>query len=220
MGARDLKDSVYGEFAVLSKALSAPKRLELLELLAQCPRSVDALAEQTEISIANASQHLKILRAARLVDAEKRGLNVIYRLAGEDVAQTLLMLRQLAESRYHHIREAKRQFLERRNQLESVTSAELLKRIREGEVTLIDVRPAEEYAAGHVKGALSIPLPELKKRLSDLKKRTEIVAYCRGPYCVMALDAVQFLKKLGYRAHALELGVIEMKSLGLATAAA
>lgn len=220
MGARDLKDCVYGEFAVLSKALSAPKRLELLELLGQCPRSVEALAEQTEISIANASQHLKILRSARLVDAEKRGLNVIYRLAGDDVAQAVLMLRQLAESRYHQIREARRLFLEQRNQLESVTPEELLQRIRKGDVTLVDVRPTDEYTAGHVKGALSIPLPELKKRLSVLKKRSEIVAYCRGPYCVMALDAVQVLRKHGYRAHALELGVIEMKSLGLATVAA
>lgn len=218
MNSRTLKDSIYGEFAVLSKALAAPKRLELLELLTQCPRSVEALADQTAITIANASQHLKVLRAARLVDAEKRGLNVVYRLAGEDVAHAVLTLRRLAESRYHAMRETRRLFLEERNQLESVTPEELLKRIREGAVTLIDVRPPEEYAAGHLKGALNIPITEFKKRLQPLKKRTEIVAYCRGPYCVMALDAVQILRKNGYRAQALDFGVVEMRSLGLSIA--
>jgi rhodanese-related sulfurtransferase/DNA-binding transcriptional ArsR family regulator len=220
MSSRNLKDSIYSEFAVLSKALAAPKRLELLELLAQCPRSVEALAEQTAITIANASQHLKVLRAARLVDADKRGLNVIYRLAGDDVAQAVLTLRRLAESRNQAMRETRRLFLEERNQLESVTPEELLKRIREGAATLVDVRPPEEYAAGHLKGALNIPITELKKRLQLLKKRTEIIAYCRGPYCVMALDAVQILRKNGYRAQALDLGVVEMKSLGLNIATA
>ena len=220
MSARALKDSIYGEFAVLSKAFSAPKRLELLELLAQCPRSVEALAQQASISVANASQHLKTLRTARLVDAEKRGLNVVYRLAGEDVAQAVLVLRRLAESRYHQMVEAKRLFLEKRDQLDSVTSEELLRRIREGAVTLLDVRPAEEYAAGHVKGALNIPTGQLKRRLQLLKKRTEVVAYCRGPYCVMALDAVTMLREHGYRAHALDLGVVEIRSLGLSIATA
>lgn len=220
MGARPLKDTVYGEFAVLGKALSSAKRLELLELLAQCPRTVEALAEQTEITVANASQHLKILRNARLVGAEKRGLNVIYHLAGEDVADAVLVLRRLAEARYHQILETKRLFLQERHQLEAVDSEELIKRIRDGDVTLLDVRPREEYSAGHVKGALNIPVEDLKKRLQMLKKRTEIVAYCRGPYCVMALDAVQILRKNGYRAHALDLGVLEMKSLGLPVATA
>lgn len=215
MGARPLKDAVYGEFAVVGKALSAPKRLELLELLAQCPRTVEALATETDISIANASQHLKILRNARLVTSEKRGLNVHYRLAGEDVAEAVLGLRRLAESRYHQMNETKRLFLQERHQLEAVTSDELVSRIREGDVTLLDVRPSEEYDAGHIKGALNVPVEELGKRLQQLKKRTEIVAYCRGPYCVMALDAVQLLKKRGFRAHALDLGVVEMRSLGL-----
>jgi rhodanese-related sulfurtransferase/DNA-binding transcriptional ArsR family regulator len=206
---------VYGEFAVVGKALSAPKRLELLELLAQCPRTVEALAIETDISIANASQHLKILRNARLVTSEKRGLNVQYRLAGEDVADAVLGLRRLAESRYHQMNDTKRLFLQERHQLEAVTSDELVRRIRAGNVTLLDVRPSEEYDAGHVKGALNVPVDELGKRLRQLRKRAEIVAYCRGPYCVMALDAVQLLKKRGFRAHALDLGVVEMRSLGL-----
>ncbi|HEU4600766.1 MAG TPA: metalloregulator ArsR/SmtB family transcription factor, partial [Steroidobacteraceae bacterium] len=165
MSARALKDSIYAEFAVLSKAMAAPKRLELLELLAQCPRSVEALAEQTAISVANASQHLKILRSARLVDAEKRGLHVIYRLAGDEVAHAVLTLRRLAESRYHEMLETRRLFLEKRDQLDSITSDELLSRVREGSATLIDVRPTEEYVAGHVKGALNIPVNELKRQL-------------------------------------------------------
>jgi DNA-binding transcriptional ArsR family regulator/rhodanese-related sulfurtransferase len=215
MGARPLKDAVYAEFAVVGKALSAPKRLELLELLAQCPRTVESLATETDASIANASQHLKILRNARLVTSEKRGLNVQYRLAGQDVADAVLGLRRFAESHYHQMIETKRLYLQARHQLEAVTSDELVSRIREGSVTLLDVRPTEEYDAGHVKGALNVPVEELGKRLQQLKKRTEIVAYCRGPYCVMALDAVHLLKKRGFRAHALDLGVVEMRSLGL-----
>src|SRR5262245_29505613 len=165
---RRFKDSIYEQFARLGKAVSAPKRLELLDLLCQGPRTVEALAEEAALSVANASQHLQILRAARLVDAEKKGLHVEYRLADEQVARFYLALRALAESRLAEVQEVTRTYFTQRGALESVQSEELLRRVRAGEVTVLDVRPSEEFQAGHIPGALGIPLPELKKRLAEL----------------------------------------------------
>jgi rhodanese-related sulfurtransferase/DNA-binding transcriptional ArsR family regulator len=212
--SRRFKDSIYEQFARLGKAISAPKRLELLDLLCQGPRTVDALAEQAALSVANASQHLQVLRAARLVDAEKKGLYVEYRLADDDVCRFFVALRGLAEARLAEVDRVTREYLEERGQMEGVESDELLRRVRSGEVTVLDVRPAEEYLAGHLPGALSIPASELKARLKEIPRGREVVAYCRGPYCVMALDAVDVLRKKGFTAHRLEQGVADWRSRG------
>ena len=211
---RRFKDSIYDQVARVGKAASAPKRLELLDLLCQGPRSVEALALQAGISLANASQHLQVLRGARLVEAEKKGLRVEYRLASEDVCQFFLTLRGLAESRLAEIDQVTREYFESRGAMEAVEGGELLRRVRDGEVTVLDVRPAEEYRAGHIPGALSVPVSELKARLRELPKDREIVAYCRGPYCVMALEAVQLLRAKGFEAHRMEQGVVDWRARG------
>ena len=211
---RRFKDSIYEQFARLGKAVSAPKRLELLDLLCQGPRTVEALAGQAALSVANASQHLQILRAARLVDAEKRGLYVEYRLADEDVCRFFHALRGLAETRLAEVEQVTRAYLTERGAMEPVQGSELLRRVRDGEVTVVDVRPSEEYRAGHIPGALSVPLSELKKRLAELPKEREVVAYCRGPYCVMAIEAVELLRKKGFKAHRMEQGVVDWRARG------
>src|SRR6266446_4495732 len=215
MQHRQFKDSIYRELSRLGKAVSAPKRLELLELLCQSPRTVEALAEQCSISVANASQHLQILRAARLVESEKSGLYVTYHIVDEPVGRFFHSLRRLAETRLAEIEQITRQYVEERGVMEAITSDELIRRVRSGDVIVLDVRPPEEYRAGHSPGALSIPLAELKKRYRDLPKRREIVAYCRGPYCVMAVEAVDLLRKKGFRAHRMEEGVLDWKARGL-----
>ncbi|HKU38423.1 MAG TPA: metalloregulator ArsR/SmtB family transcription factor [Polyangiales bacterium] len=211
---RRFKDSVYEQLARIGKAVSAPKRLELLDLLCQGPRSVEQLAEQTSLSIANASQHLKVLRAARLVEAEKRGLYVQYRLADAEVGGFFHALRSLAQARLAEVEQVTRTYLEQRRAMEPVAGGELLRRVKSGEVTVLDVRPDSEYRAGHIPGAISIPLAELKDRLKELPKHREIVAYCRGPYCVMALDAVELLRKKGFNARHMAEGVIEWRARG------
>ena len=211
---RRFKDEVYGQFARVAKAMSAPKRIELLDLLCQGPRTVEALAAQAAISLANASQHLRILRAARLVDADKRGLYVEYRLAGDDVCRFYASLRGLAESRLAEVQRARKDFFERRDAMEALPGDELVRRVRAGDVTIIDVRPGEEFAAGHIPGALSIPVAELKARLGELPKDRMVVAYCRGPYCVMAIEAVELLRKKGFEAQRMEHGVIEWRARG------
>jgi rhodanese-related sulfurtransferase len=211
---RRFKDSVYGHIARLGKAVAAPRRLELLDLLCQSPRTVEVLAGQAGVSIANASRHLQILRAAGLVDAEKKGLYVEYRLADEEVGRFYLALRSLAESRLAEIERVTRAFMEQRGVLEEVRGEELIRRVRTGEATILDVRPVEEYEAGHIPGALSIPLADLKTRLREVPKDREVVAYCRGPYCVMAVDAVTLLRERGFRAHRLEQGVADWRARG------
>jgi rhodanese-related sulfurtransferase/DNA-binding transcriptional ArsR family regulator len=209
-----LKSAVYEQIARLGQAASSPGRLELLDLLSQGPRTVEALARQTGHSIATTSHHLQVLRRARLVRADKAGLYVTYRLADQQVETFLLDLRRLAESRLAEIHHVTRQFLDARGAMEAVNNDELVRRIRAGEVTLIDVRPREEYVAGHIPGALSMPLSDLPKRLKQLRRRAEVVAYCRGPYCVMALEAVDFLRRKGYRAQRLEHGVADWRARG------
>jgi len=211
---RRFKDAIYEQFARLGKAVSAPRRLELLDLLCQGPRTVEALAEQAAISVANASQHLQILRAARLVDAEKKGLYVEYRLADDQVCQFFMALRGLAESRLAEVDQVTREYLEARGSMEGVEGDELLRRVKEGEVTVLDVRPTEEYLAGHIPGALSIPLDQLEKRLAELPSDREVVAYCRGPYCVMALDAVETLQARGFTATRFEEGIPDWRARG------
>ena len=219
---RQFKDRIYQQFARIGKAVAAPRRLELLELLGQGHRTVEALARQAGTSVANTSHHLQILRAARLVDSRKVGLFVEYRLADEDVRRFFLSLRALAEHRLAEVEQVTRIFLEERGAMESVPTEELIRRVRSGAVTVLDVRPSEEYHAGRIPGALSVPLAELRKRLAHLPRNREVVAYCRGPYCVLAIEAVTLLKAEGFRARRLEEGVPEWRARGwrIATGAA
>lgn len=205
---------IYEQIARVGQATASPIRLELLDLLSQGPRTVDALAHQTGQSAATTSHHLQVLRRARLVEAEKAGLYVTYSLADPRVGDFFLQLRHLAESQLVEVRHVTRQYLEERGALEPVGNDELVRRVRAGEVTLIDVRPRDEYVAAHLPGAISVPLADLGKRVGTLPKRRDIVAYCRGPYCVMALDAVDLLRRKGFRAHRLEHGVPEWRAQG------
>jgi rhodanese-related sulfurtransferase len=214
MQARAMKDGVYAQFARIGKAIAAPKRIELLELLCQGPRTVEALAEQAALSIANASQHLKVLLGARLVDARKHGLFVEYRVADDEVLKFVHAMRELAAARFAEVGGFMQAYLDARGELECVPGPDLLQRVRKGEVIVLDVRPELEYRAGHIPGARSLPLGELKRRLAELPKNREIVAYCRGPYCVMAVEAVELLRKRGYRAQRLEQGVMEWRARG------
>jgi rhodanese-related sulfurtransferase/DNA-binding transcriptional ArsR family regulator len=205
---------MYEQLARIGKALAHPCRLELVDLLSQGPRTVEVLAQHTGQSPANTSHHLQVLRRSRLVDAEKAGLYVTYQLADPLVSRFFLDLRHLGEARLAEIEQVRRQYRDARGAMESVDSGELLRRVRRGEVTILDVRPSEEYLAGHIPGAHSIPLGALKKRLAELPRHREVVAYCRGPYCVMAIDAVELLRKNGYRAHRMELGVVDWHARG------
>jgi rhodanese-related sulfurtransferase len=209
-----LKTAIYEQIARIGQATASPSRLELLDLLSQGARTVEALARQTGQSVATTSHHLQVLRRARLVEAEKAGLYVTYRLAEPRVGEFFLSLRSLAESRLAEVQHMTRQYLEKRGALEPVDNDELVRRVRAGEVTVIDVRPREEYLAAHIPGALSVPLADLGKRLGEMGKRRDVVAYCRGPYCVMALDAVALLRRKGFRAHRMEQGVPEWRAQG------
>jgi rhodanese-related sulfurtransferase len=211
---RQFKDAIYEQLSRLGKAMSAPKRLELLDLLCQGPRTVEALAQQAALSVANASQHLQVLRAARLVEAEKKGLYVEYRVADEQVCRFFVALRGLGQARLAEVEQVAREYFERRGAMEAVQTEELLRRVKAGEVTVLDVRPVEEYRAGHIPGALSVPVGQLKARLKELRKGREIVAYCRGPFCVMAAEAVELLREKGFNAHRLEHGVADWRARG------
>ena len=208
------KTAIYEQIARIGKATSSPARLEVLELLSQGPRTVEAIASQIGQSVANTSHHLQVLRSTRLVGAEKAGTYVTYRLADPLVVAFVLQLRTLAHARLAEIDRVSQDYLAQRGILEAVDDGELLRRVKGGAVTVIDVRPHEEFEAGHIPGALSIPLAQLKKRLRELPKSRDVVAYCRGPYCVMALDAVEILRNKGFRAHRLELGVVEWQARG------
>ncbi len=215
---RRFRTAIYEQFARIGKAVSHPSRLELLDLLCQGPRTVEVLARESNLGLANTSQHLKALRAARLLEAEKSGLYVTYRLADEQVCQFFRSLRNLAGTRLTEVREITREFLSDRRGLEPVDRDALLGRVREGAVTVLDVRPSEEYRAGHLQGALSIPLRELERRLSDLPRDRDIVAYCRGPYCVLAVEAVLMLRAHGFSAFRLEQSVQDCRAEGLPVA--
>lgn len=209
------KHGLYEQIARVGKAVAAPRRLEVLDLLGQAPRTVEAVAAETGMSVANTSQHLRVLRAAGLLTSEKAGSFVTYRLASEGVADFFLALRTLAESRLAEASILKRQLVEREGDIDEVDGKELLRLVRKGHVVLLDVRPAEEYAAGHIAGAVSIPHHELKRRLGELPKGRKVVAYCRGPYCVFAGDAVKLMRARGLRAARIEDGVTEWRARGL-----
>lgn len=215
---RIFKDAIYEQFARIGKAVSSPKRLELLDLLCQAERSVEVLAKEAGLTVANASQHLQVLRAARLVDAEKEGLFVTYRLADQAVGEFFRAMRVLAESSLAEVEQIKRRFLKGREGMEPVDRDALLKRAREGAVAVLDVRPVEEYRAGHIPGAISIPLKELECHLFELPRDQEIVAYCRGPYCVLAVQAVEMLRAKGFNAVRLEEGIQDWRAMGFSVA--
>lgn len=215
MATMSPKHRLLEQFALVAKALGQANRLDLLELLAQGERSVDSLAQETGLTLANTSQHLLHLRRAGLVASEKRGLYVFYSLAGEDVIELLGALRHTAE---RHIAEVDRivaGYFNERDSLEAVSRKELLERANDGVVTVLDVRPPEEFQAGHIPGAVNLPLGDLKKRLGELPEGSEIIAYCRGPYCVLAFEAVAELRKKGFSARRLEEGYPEWKVSGL-----
>lgn len=212
--ARRFKDEVFEQFARIGKAVASPKRIELLDVLAQGPRTVEVLAAEAGLSVANASQHLQVLRGARLIEAEKAGLHVTYRLA-EGVEGFYLGLRGLAESRLPEVEATRRAFLAERGALEAVDAEALLARALAGEVTVLDVRPAEEFRAGHLPHARSVPLPELEAALAELPPGREVVAYCRGPYCVYAVEAVRRLRERGFVAHRLSAGPPQWRAAGV-----
>ncbi len=213
--ARRFKDAIYAQFARVAKALASPHRIELLELLAQGPRTVEALGRMADMSLANTSAHLQVLRAAGLLEATKEGLYVTYRIGDPRVGELLLSVRKVAEARLAEVSKITRDFLAENALLEPVDEAALRRKVKNGEVTLLDVRPPEEYETAHIPGALSVPLPELARRLSELPRRREVVAYCRGPYCVLAVEAVKLLRRKGFKAVRLEDGILDWAALGL-----
>jgi rhodanese-related sulfurtransferase/DNA-binding HxlR family transcriptional regulator len=212
---RTFKDQLFEQFARIGKGLASGRRLELLELLAQGERTVEELARETGMSVANTSQHLRALREAQLVEVRREGLYARYRLANEHVFALWQALRELGSARLAEIRHIVETYLTDRESLSGITCEELSRRLKDRSVVLLDVRPEEEYQAGHVAGARSIPLTELKARLKELPKRKEIVAYCRGPYCVFADEAVALLRSHGRKATRLEAGFPDWKARGL-----
>ncbi|MGD8290746.1 MAG: metalloregulator ArsR/SmtB family transcription factor [Desulfobacterales bacterium] len=212
---RQFKDAIYEQFARIGKAVSSPKRLELLDLLCQGEKTVETLTQETGLTLANASQHLQVLRAARLVEAEKDGLYVKYRLADQMVCRFFRSMRVLAENRLAEVDMINRRFLEGKEGMEPVDRKDLLKRVKSGAVTVLDVRPRDEYLNGHIPGAISVPLGKLNELFSKLPKDQEIVAYCRGPYCVLAVQAVEMLRNQGFNATRLEEGVQDWLAMGL-----
>jgi len=215
ISSRKFKNAVFEQFARIGKAVGNPKRLELLDILGQGERTVEVLAREADISIASASQHLQSLKAARLVESEKHGSFVVYRLADQHVKDFLYSMRTLAEDRLAEIEVITRQYMERHSDMEPVGRDTLRERVLSGQVTLLDVRTEEEYRAGHLPGALCVPLESLEQYMESLPTDQEIVAYCRGPYCVLAVEAVERLRARGFTAFRLEDGVHEWQSLGL-----
>lgn len=212
---RDFKDASYGQLARIGKALASPKRLELLDLLRQAERTVESLAAEARMSVANTSQHLQVLQGARLVETTKHGRYVVYRLADALVGDFFRSFRLLAEDRLAEMEQIRRRFFKDGGPVDAVGRETLLFRVRQNKAVVIDVRPPEEYAAAHIAGALPLPLEQLKKRLQELPRSKEIVAYCRGPFCVLAKEAVELLRSHGFRATRLEDSVQDWLAHGL-----
>jgi rhodanese-related sulfurtransferase/predicted transcriptional regulator len=215
MSSGNRKRDLYVQFAAVAKAIGNEHRLELLELVAQGARSVEVLAERSGLSIANASQHLQHLRRAGLVMARRQAKFVLYQLADEGVLTMLAAMQKVAERNVGEVERILRSYFHERDDLEPVSRTELTKRMKQGLVTVLDVRPEDEFALGHLPGARNIPLSQLRRQLSKLDRKTEIVAYCRGPYCVLSFEAVAQLRKLGFKARRLQDGLPEWKAAGL-----
>lgn len=210
-----MKSALYQHIARVASALASESRLQLLEFIAQGERSVEVLAQMTGLSMANCSKHLQALRSAGLVTARKEGLRVYYGLSGDDVVALYSALQHVAEDRVAEVEKLVRTWLRNKDEMEPVPPSELLDRVAKGLVVVIDVRPPEEYAAGHVPGAINVPIELLESRLAKLPKRKEVVAYCRGPYCLMSFDAVKTLRERGLKARRLENGFPEWRAAGL-----
>jgi rhodanese-related sulfurtransferase/DNA-binding transcriptional ArsR family regulator len=211
MNKRQFKDNVYGELARITKSMANPHRLEIIELLAQGEFSVEQIADQTNLSIANASQHLQVLKLAQLVEISRQGNFIYYRLSNSNVFKAWKALRELGIERIAAIEKVVKEFRKTKFDFETVTIDGLIEKLDSGKVTILDVRPESEFKQGHIANAVSIPIDELSKRLKELPKRTEIIAYCRGPFCVYADEAVKILTKAGYKATRLEEGFPDWK---------
>lgn len=217
MGDRAAKTALFDEFARAAKALASGRRIELVDVLANGERTVEALASEVGLSVANTSQHLQVLRQAGLVTARREGTSVHYRLAAPEVFQLWQALRTMAAGRLAEVERLASAYLGARDQLEPVTRQELARRLQDGDhLVVLDVRPVAEHAAGHLPGAVSIPVDELRRRLSELPGDREIVAYCRGPYCAFAHEAVAVLREAGFQARRLQDGFPEWQAAGLA----
>lgn len=215
MNKRQIKDLLYEQVARIGKALASPKRLELLEILAQGEKTVEALGAELAIDIKLASAHLKALRDARLVDSRREGKYVVYRLSGRDVSDLWVHLREVAEEHLLELRMAIDGMVAQPAKLASVDRGTLLEQARRGDVVVIDVRPQAEYDAGHLPYARSLPVAELEQRLAELPRRRQIVAYCRGPFCMFSDEALKLLHARGYKASKLLDGVSEWQAAGL-----
>lgn len=211
MNERNLKDMLYGEFARIGKSLSSPKRLEILDLLTQGPKSVDALSKATTMSVANVSQHMQTLLNAHLVSYKKEGNFVIYELKDEVIAEFLMSFRTLSEKQLIQVQQIKKEFQNTNLGMEGISLEELSKRMDKGEVLLLDVRPKEEYEKAHIPGAVSVPMEDLKEKISTLPSNCDVVAYCRGPYCLFSAEAVELLNANGINAYRLESNVQDWK---------
>lgn len=215
MSTESPKTVLFGHFASVAKAIAHPHRLALLEQLAQGERSVEVVADRTRMSVANASQHLQRMRRAGLVAVRRQGKFIFYRLADDAVLEFLAQLRRIAERNLAEVDRVVHGYFRNRDSLEPVSRAELADRMKAGLVTVLDLRPEDEFALGHVPGAINIPLAELKRRLAGLDPRQEVVAYCRGPYCVLSYEAVAVLRAQGFKARRLEDGLPEWRAAGL-----
>lgn len=211
----NFKTALFTQFAQVSKAMSSFNRLIMIEYLAQCEHSVEELANVMELSVANTSHHLQQLRHAGLVASRKEGQRVYYRLSGEDVVELMASLRSVAGRHLAEVDHLINTYLTRKDNMEPISRDELMKRVKEGSVTVLDVRPPAEYAAGHLPGAINVPLAQLKKHLAAFAPTQEIVAYCRGPYCVLAFKAVHLLRRKGLKARRLQDGYPEWRQAGL-----
>jgi rhodanese-related sulfurtransferase len=219
MGDRERKRALFDEFGRIGKALASGRRTELLDVLANGERTVEAVAGEVGLSVANTSQHLQILRQAGLVTTRREGTSIHYRLAGPEVFELWRTLRTLAGARSAEVERLAAAYLGARDELEPVTRQELARRLQDGDrLVVLDVRPAAEYAAGHLPGAVAIPVGELRRRLAELPTDREVVAYCRGPYCAFAHEAVALLRQEGFSARRLEDGLPEWQAAGLAVA--